>query len=65
MESAGENGILRDPQIMAEIESRVSREIATQKPKAYHAARIGELKREAGSLAEAFTSGLLKTSPAQ
>jgi hypothetical protein len=45
---------------MAEIESRVAREIATQKPKADHSARIGELQREVENLTEAIASGLLK-----
>jgi hypothetical protein len=55
---------LRDPEIMAEIESRVAREIAAQKPKADHSPRIAELQREVGNLTEAIASGLLKASPA-
>jgi hypothetical protein len=55
---------LRDPEIMAEIESRVAQEIAAQKPKADHSPRIGELQREVGNLTEAIASGLLKASPA-
>jgi site-specific DNA recombinase len=55
---------LRDPEIMAEIESRVAREVAAQKPKADHSPRIAELQREVGNLTEAIASGLLKASPA-
>ena len=36
----------------------------TQKPKADHLARIGDLQREVGNLAEAIASGRLKSSPA-
>jgi site-specific DNA recombinase len=54
---------LRDPDIIAEVESRLRSVLAACKPKADHSARMAELRREVENLAEAIAGGLLKSSP--
>jgi site-specific DNA recombinase len=55
---------LRDPAVVTEIERRMARAMAAEKPKAASGQRIADLQRQIGNLTDAIASGALKGSPA-